>query len=507
MNDSSIQSNGEDTESKPSNELTERLLRRATKPVGVIDTFQPQRQYRRTTDWLAQRFSLLDRWKSRYAITDDAAESASLVFAKSQQPQVTMPAQSAGQTFSQTRRDQGDIPASIDAGLSRAARPSIASEVSEALASTSSPPAQFRVSRRPSKVRSGDAIPEADAIDTIHNISSDSLSRSVASGNLPYQNIASHRDGQNHPSRSATGRVGDHFDIKTSEISTDSVGISGHHDAPSSSSALSTQPPDSLMKSDRASSRSQPRAVEIRAESLSSLPDTRLQLQHSEKVAPLARSREISNPPAHPIAAEVIQRASAPSPTNEQSMFFGRSENTLSRLGASSEERTMFSDEVGSSVGSADSFAERGRIESAQPSADLPLSTPPVQRQPVMSSRADETASSGVRRSAEIPVASSQEKATMVWRQAAHGSSPGGGSGITDNARNGLPLGLASSGVSLARQSASVQPASSGTSTNTEVAPPMAASSANQIDIAGVAEQVWRLISRRLEVERERRGR
>ncbi len=510
MSDSSIQSKEEDA-SPQSNELTDRLLRRSTEPAGVIDTFQPRRQYERTRDWLVERFSLLDRFKSRYAITNDANENASLVLAKSPQPQATILGQSGGQAFAEARGNQAGLSDSIASALSHGERGSIASQANDPLASSYSPPAQFRVSRSRAdrsasttiaspEIRSADATSKADAA---NNTSSDSASRNIASEHLIFRIGASPDAIQNFSSQSAASKTGDQVNLKTSEISTGSAGSSAaHRDSPSTdsfspSASVSTQS-ERLMKSDRGSSRSGPRAVEIPTGGSSS-PDLHLRLQHSEKGA--ARSRELSSPTAYATAARMIQRNPEPRPPNEPPRFFEGRENAtmpsaIIPTDAPAQQRAMFSDDSGSSVG-------RERIASAQPAADLTLAAPTVQRQQVTSSRT-ETASSSIARSAEMRGASSQEKPTIIWRQTDHGSSfgsrPAGG--------NDLPL-VASSGreVSLARQNAQVQPAASGISTGSDVQLSRAASSANKLDIAQVAEQVWRLISRRLEVERERRGR
>lgn len=63
-----------------SSALAERLLRRATEPVGMIDSRHPRNLRARTSGWLAQRFGLLDHWRTRYAVADSRADGESLVF-------------------------------------------------------------------------------------------------------------------------------------------------------------------------------------------------------------------------------------------------------------------------------------------------------------------------------------------------------------------------------------------------------------------------------------------
>jgi hypothetical protein len=46
--------------------LGDRLLSRLTKPIGLINTHHPQQIQARTAGWAAQRFEMLDRWRTRY---------------------------------------------------------------------------------------------------------------------------------------------------------------------------------------------------------------------------------------------------------------------------------------------------------------------------------------------------------------------------------------------------------------------------------------------------------
>jgi hypothetical protein len=55
--------------------LTERLLRRHTDPGGLIDVRHAERHYSRTAGWVAERFGLLEHWKTRYDVDDSGAVS------------------------------------------------------------------------------------------------------------------------------------------------------------------------------------------------------------------------------------------------------------------------------------------------------------------------------------------------------------------------------------------------------------------------------------------------
>jgi hypothetical protein len=59
---------------RQSAQLTDRLMSRYTEPVGVINTRHPQRIHARTAGWVAQRFALLDHWRTRYS--DDESQEA-----------------------------------------------------------------------------------------------------------------------------------------------------------------------------------------------------------------------------------------------------------------------------------------------------------------------------------------------------------------------------------------------------------------------------------------------
>src|SRR5712692_5443472 len=132
MQDSATQVDTDAGEADPSTGLVERLLRRRTEPLGVIDVRQPQQQYERTAGWVAQRFALLDHWKTRYGSDEDAAAAnASLVFAAPGQPKAEL----SGALSSHTQ-------------LARAAKQAVVSQPSAASVASSSPTEQFRVRRR-----------------------------------------------------------------------------------------------------------------------------------------------------------------------------------------------------------------------------------------------------------------------------------------------------------------------------------------------------------------------
>jgi hypothetical protein len=130
MKDSALQIGSGVGDAAPSSELTERILRRSAESLGVIDVRRPQQQYARTAGWVAQRFALLDHWRSRYLSAEDApAHGASFVFAAQSQA----PA-GPGQALSSPIQ------------LARMARQSVPSQ--PGANGTTSPPELFRVRRR-----------------------------------------------------------------------------------------------------------------------------------------------------------------------------------------------------------------------------------------------------------------------------------------------------------------------------------------------------------------------
>lgn len=77
MNEPLEQSMAGETGQEQSLELANRLLRRRTEPVGVINTHHPQQMYDRTAGLVARRFTMLDHWRTRYASGENSAASNS----------------------------------------------------------------------------------------------------------------------------------------------------------------------------------------------------------------------------------------------------------------------------------------------------------------------------------------------------------------------------------------------------------------------------------------------
>src|SRR5262245_29539805 len=64
-----------------SSPLAERLLRRATRPAGVIDVRGPQQRYQSAMSWPRLHVTLLDRWLTRHGQQEQGDEGVDDVFA------------------------------------------------------------------------------------------------------------------------------------------------------------------------------------------------------------------------------------------------------------------------------------------------------------------------------------------------------------------------------------------------------------------------------------------
>jgi hypothetical protein len=111
---------------------------------------------------------------------------------------------------------------------------------------------------------------------------------------------------------------------------------------------------------------------------------------------------------------------------------------------------------------------------------------------------------------AEISVGqAAASRPNLIWRRRAEGKAAddGAGSGLTDFTASPLPLKIEPAGVpTLARRVDHGSAADSGKTAGAEPLPVSGAALAQRIDTTRLTEQVSRLLSRQLAVERERRG-
>jgi hypothetical protein len=174
----------------PPSPLTQRLARRATEPLGVIDTRRPQRLYSRTAGWIAQRFALLDDLKFRHGASDEAGpQSTSLVFAKSPEHQFleTFGGFPNATDFPLTAEKSETVMPSRESSASAAA-----SSPATVLAKSSSPSSQtrissgekFRVSRRPAFLHAAQTAANKTA-SSPHQEEQPPVARNAAAPELP----------------------------------------------------------------------------------------------------------------------------------------------------------------------------------------------------------------------------------------------------------------------------------------------------------------------------------
>lgn len=490
MKDSAMQMDAGAGEATLPTELAKRLLRRRTEPLGLIDVRQPQQHYARTAGWVAQRFALLDHWKTRYGSDEDAsAANAGLVFA--------MP----GQPIAEPSR----VLAS-PTQLARVATQGVASQPSSASVAPSSPPEQFRVRRR--------SPPPADADKVASNSSDGSAATSrfqAARGEflgadipaithqaaspsstliLP-QRLAGHVE----PEQETAGDATRHVERSSQrEVSSPPEAAAAPWPTAGPSGTTGISHLGSEMPSATAEVLPQTPVRVSHIEARSAALPLRLQRQPGEAAPGLVTAQELTAPVVSTPTAEMVLAEPAAGPVHEPSALLG-GESAVSGM-------TYV-------VVAQPGFAgmETTPVQSASP-----VSLPLVQRQAVDSAPSAETApDDGLYQRAAVaaeirPTSASTSQPAMVWRQSANGSAAGG-------AGSALPLGInAVPGGELlvARQTTAAE---SPPSTNTESTTPAAttpmptAPPANGIDIAHLAEQVSRLLARQLVVERERRGR
>jgi hypothetical protein len=534
MQDSAMQTEAGASQTALPTELALRILRRRTEPLGVIDVQQPQQHYARTAGWVAQRFALLDHWKTRYGSDEDTASAnAGFVFAMPGQPMAEPSRVYASPTQ-----------------LARAANPAVESQPSPA-AAMPAPPEQFRVRRRGTSPAGGDTVTINRADDSAvtsrlqaargelrvaeipaitHQAAPTSptliLPKRLA-GNIEAEETAA--DATHNVERSSQRELASPPEAAATSWPTagpsGTTGISHlGSERPAATAAVLTQTPVRLSHIEASSAalplrlqRQPGEAAPEGAPARSAALPLRLQRQPGEAAPEGAPARSAALPlrlqrqPGEAAPEGVrVQELTAPvvsTPTTEMALAkpaAGLGHEPSALLGG---ERAV--SDMTYVVAEQPGFAG---IEPTPVQVASLVSLPLVQRQSVDSAPSAETApddalSQRAAVAAEIrPTSASTSQPAMVWRQSANGSAAG-------DAGSALPLGINSAPggeLLVARQTTATE---SPPSTNTEstalaAATPMpAAPPGNGIDIAHLAEQVSRLLARQLTVERERRGR
>lgn len=462
-------------------ELAERLLQRRTEPLGVIDVRQGQRHYARTAGWVAQRFALLDHWKTRYGGDEDAAPANdSLVFASPGRPGVE-PAHTLSNSIQLAQAvKRADAP-----------QPGAAPAVSAAL------PEQFRIRRRSGAPASSlqDAASHEARLNSASSADGDKAASTISDSTEVVASSQTERGvfraveipaTTPHAAPAATDLILPRTPGFGVEAAPETAGESARgveypiHRKATSSPATIAQPGDLASgtgvlrqhSETPSATASAPVQTPIRVSRMETTPrelPLRLQRKSGEAATGLPVARELTATPA--IARMPLSDSSAYSLLESQSFAGGE----------------------GAVRAGADSITERtgpAGIGDSHPRGESPTSLPLIQRRAV----------------------GGAPQPALIWRRSVGRSSLSDGltGGATGAVGSALPLAIsAADGVAprAARQASTTESTSSTSVESAAPAPPEPTASANEINVARLAEQVSRLLARQLAVERERRGR
>jgi hypothetical protein len=489
---------------------------------------QPQQHYARTAGWVAQRFALLDHWKTRYGSDEDGtAARTSLVFSTPGQP-----IGEAGRVLSSPTQ------------LARTVQPADIPQPRAEAEASSSPPEQFRIKRRgaapavlpqPAALPSGwrNFVAPAES-DTATSSSAASAASSRGAGKTE-ASASSQAEGGEFRAVDIPARTPQAMPTPSTVIlpkpfagnviaapdMAGNVAFSADRSSPRVAIALSTA----------TASAPTPSPVNVRrAGAIQSPLPLRLQRQASEAATGLARAQALpipatTAPIAHEAATGLARAQALPIPaTTAPTAHMPWSQSSASPA----YEPSLLAGGEGARSEITNAVAEQAQrtgIVASLATVVSPDALPPVQRQPAGNARATDIAPGDVvdrqaARAAEIrAVSSGASTPAMVWRQSAEGSSSRGAfaAGVTGGARSTLPLamGAAHSGEpQVARQATTVEstPPTPTASTTPAAAtpgpaiPPAQEPPAQEIDIERLADQVSAVLGQRLEIERERRG-
>ena len=552
MENPAVQTGAEVGEAAPSMELAERLLQRRTEPLGVIDVRQGQRHYARTAGWVAQRFALLDHWKTRYGGDEDAAPANdSLVFASPGRPGVE-PAHTLSNSIQLAQAvKRADAP-----------QPGAAPAVSAAL------PEQFRIRRRSGAPASSlqDAASHEARLNSASSADGDKAASTISDSTEVVASSQTERGvfraveipaTTPHAAPAATDLILPRTPGFGVEAAPETAGESARgveypiHRKATSSPATIAQPGDLASgtgvlrqhSETPSATASAPVQTPIRVSRMETTPrelPLRLQRKSGEAATGLPVARELTATPAPPAITQMplsdssahslsetpSATASAPvqTPVRVSRMETTPDELPLRLQRKSGEAATglpvareltatpaiarmplsdssaysllesqSFAGGEGAVRAGADSITERtgpAGIGDSHPRGESPTSLPLIQRRAV----------------------GGAPQPALIWRRSVGRSSLSDGltGGATGAVGSALPLAIsAADGVAprAARQASTTESTSSTSVESAAPAPPEPTASANEINVARLAEQVSRLLARQLAVERERRGR
>jgi len=445
----------------PASNLTRRLLRRATEPIGVIDVRHPAELHSRSSLWLGQRLELLDNLKSRYGLDQGAG--------------------GAGGTGSPIAGGM-----SLIAPLQRTAAMGTVSEVSSA--------EQYRV-KRPSRHAEPNP-PKPLSAETVATQSAAAGEIRVSTNSIPAMHLQRKTSETQSPVSSKPDPSAPPL------VRATPVGTSGHldnkfahgHDASLTGGPLPQvselphsavvaqlhlqRKPDGSTAAEEIGPFSTPHSVRP-ASTREELPDDDASTLSSPSTSDLHLQRKADHPPTLPVAAEEIGRLSTPHDFRPASMredLPGDGAPTLSSPSASGLLLQRKAD-----------HPPPFPAASSGPTAEAVTAPPPAS----INSQSRGPVSAEIRAAPLLPGSTS-----IVWRKAdTNGAS-------RESATPGLAtVPTYTNGTQIMREAASESVSSSSVA---PVATPTSGS--NGADVTRLAEQVSRMIARQLKIERERRG-
>ncbi len=452
MNDPPIQPDAVQSE-QPPHPLAERLLRRRAEPIGLIDVRQPQRIHARTAGWVARRFALLDHWRTRYG-GDEPAPPASgeMVLTAPVLP---------------LREGGGGVPHAMAA---RALEPSDAPPDATKESVTGS---RVRISRRPPTLsRATDPASPSDAPRNSGGVERPRLAQTVDQVDQAAQpsEIPISTDAPQAQPLILPRRSGDPIGTAAKDPAGD----------PAHSPEGVTESPSRAPSEQSVSKRFDSRRTGANA-------DARVTVSAGQPM--LARSHELSQPGINISDAQIWRKPAVTAGASLPARVAGI-EGQLIEPAAEKQKAT-------------------GGVVSP-----LALELPTLQRQLGGEEGSDQPMAGQSARAAEprplavtpeIPPPASDAPPHMIWRKSAAGPLASGGLAPARVSSPATPLPLKidapPAGVPTLARAIGIE------GSLPSVAPEMPSElAAPPIDVAQLAEQVGRILSRTLEVERERRG-
>ncbi len=534
MGDQSDREKGETGASAiESSDLTRRLLQRSAGKVGVVDARHPQQLYARTAGWIAERFPLIGQLSARYAAEDRTPVSTrELVMGRPLMEQVNvftaaephlMPGPSLPRAETTAPRSRGD-----------------------SHASPSSPQGKFRISRRRPQVdlkpdqaasRSGtpsDALakPEGDARagDPLENeVHLRTIVAPSAPASLILAKRTSEREGETTPVVSeravadSSNRVAAPQVSRPAETATHLPAADLRETEGDPTAIVASTAPASLVLAKRTGERARetsPRVSERVVVDFNNVgsapaisdateaPTTAVRIDSGAPILVQQGPREASSGPTIGPGASTLAASQA-----AKGLILRKASIPKSGVSDPESAASALRDHANRAIADSDPATQLGKTSQSVVAPPRPLAmtqaaTSLIQR------KAQTDRSNGKETSNELAAGGSQgavvvkeiadyvsrpSRPNIIWRKTADGSEVGG------------PLMNGDSRTHLARQSADSVSSETGFSQSIQTVTPAptpteARGRDSGIDPERITERIIRAISRRLEVERERRG-